>query len=52
MNPNLLKLIGDKAEILIVGSRRQLLRANIPDVKVAYSKIEPPSSARNISVSQ
>ena len=49
MNANLLKLNGDKTEIMIIGSRQQLLKVNIPFVKVGDYNIEPSSSAKNIA---
>lgn len=50
MKENFLKLNDDKTEFLLFGSRQQLLKINVPYIKIGDAQILPSSEARNLGV--
>jgi hypothetical protein len=48
MASNLLKINDDKTEVLILGTKAQLAKVDIPYIEIGESKIKPSESARNI----
>ena len=50
MQENFLKLNDEKTEYVLIGSRQQLSKVNVPHIAIGDSDISPATKARNLGV--